>query len=225
MGKKMQFKEPRTLWKTDVGSWMWKMNRPDSDHDYYVCYEFDSRSFLLGNTHDGGHQTHSETEDKSSFEIGMIVRQLLKGNANHVWGVLSPMISTTSEEHSRLRSLVESHPAKNCYNSIKGMSLHNLHDYFDSVTSKQKVQTMMQEDKYLYWKKLNTIARGLEFGIRILEGKGYQFLPTNYTQRSDIDKLLQDFEITYQNSSLPEEPDPEPFETFLLELRLKNLHD
>ena len=221
----MQFKEPKILWKTDVGSWMWKMNRPDSDHDWYIGYLFDSRSFLLGNAHIHGHQTHSKVEDKSSFELGIIIQQLLMGNANHLWGILSPNIEVTSEELVKLKALVESHPAKNCYNSIKGMAVHNIHDYFDSTTSKKRVQTEMRENPKLYWKKLNTVTRVLEFGIRILEGKGYQFLPTNYSQRSDIDKILHDLEIAHENSSLPEKPDPEPFEAFLLNLRMKNLQE
>lgn len=219
----MQFKDPRILWQTDVGSWMWRMNRPDSDHDYYIAYVFDARSFLVGNSHEHAHQSHGETEDVTKYEIGVIVKQLVKGNVNHLWGLLSPMVEITSPEHATLRALINDHPSKCCYNSLKGMTLHNLHDYFDSVTSKQRVQTMMREDARLYWKKLNTICRGLEFGIRVFEGKGYQFLPTNYTERADIDWLLKDFEVAYANSTIPDHPDESIIEKFLLDIRLRDL--
>ena len=221
----MQFKDPRILWKTDVGSWMWKMNRPDSDHDYYVSYIFDSRSFLLGNLHDHGHQTRNETGDESKLEVGAVVKQLLKGNVNHLWGILSPLVEITSEEHDVLRSIVKRNPATNCYNSIMGLAMHNLRDYFDSPTSKQKAQNLMQENEALYRKKLNIIARSLAFGISIFEGKGYLFTPTNYTQRSEIDELLREFENAYASSSLPKKPDVSAFEKFLFECRMKNLKE
>jgi len=38
----------RMLLRTEVGSHMWRMSRPDSDHDYFEVYLGSTRHILLG---------------------------------------------------------------------------------------------------------------------------------------------------------------------------------
>lgn len=101
--------ETKELYASVVGSHAWHMEGMDSDLDYWVIYQAPSRSFLLGNTHRKGHsskghfQIFPATEskdtlhinvpvswDRSSFEIGQHIRELMGGNINHVVGLLGP---------------------------------------------------------------------------------------------------------------------------------------
>ena len=225
----MNYKPDRDLFQTTVGSYLWKMNRPTSDIDYYFGYISDSRSFLLGEKHEGGQPSVDETGDQKKdncrFEIGVIVHEVMKGNFNHLCGVLSPMTTGDSPELIRLQEILKNNPSKNCYKSILGMAKHNIKDYFDSVTAKHKVQTQMTEDHTYYLKKLNTITRSLEFGTRLFLTGKYSFEPTHYQTRKDIDLVIEQYKEAFQKSTLPAQPDPKPFEDYLLELRMKDLKE
>jgi len=93
----------KELYNSITGSHAWQMERPDSDFDFWVIYQAPSRSFLLGNTHHGGHETkgiftNGIKWDKSSFEIGQHVRDLMGGNINHVVCLLSPSTNSFNGE-------------------------------------------------------------------------------------------------------------------------------
>ena len=130
----MKFKEPTVLFKTIVGSKMWGQHRSDSDIDLFECYVFDSRSFLLGNTHDGGHSSKKGNEDKDSFEIGHVVRQLQKGNVNFLWGVMSPKVQMANIDIEPnlwdLRKIVRENLSRATTYSIRGFVIHNLKHWF-----------------------------------------------------------------------------------------------
>lgn len=210
----MKFQPNIVLWETNVGSHMWKMNRPDSDIDIYRCYLVDFRSFLIGNTHMSGHQSITETVDTSSFELGHIVQQVKKSNLNHLLGVMSPEILITTPIFEQLRKIVESHPCKNAFYSIQGLAKHNIKHFLEE--KKQGVA----DDSKLFFKKLNTITRTLRFGITLLETGRFEFKPTNNTDPQSAYDLLKDLQNAYKNSSLPEEVDSDIYEEFLLSTRL-----
>jgi predicted nucleotidyltransferase len=214
----LKIHEPITLWKTIVGSHMWKMNRPDSDKDYYNAVLGDSKHILLGDNYDRSKQVINGETDETTFEVGKTIRELLKGNVNHIWGVTSPVIEIDSKELQDLKKLYGQNICKNCFHSIRGLAKHNITHFLE-----QKRE--IDDNPRLFEKKLNTIARSLKFGINILDGKGLQYEPTSYLikDKEIIYTLLKELETAYENSSLPEEPDPDPFFNWLLKLRLRDL--
>ena len=141
----MKFKEPITLFRTVVGSHMWGQHHSKSDVDMFECYVFDSRSFLIGNRHDGGHHSEIEKEgikiEKDTYEIGHVIRQLLKGNVNYLWGVMSPKVEMAARNISPslwdLREIVQNNLSKATMYSIKGFVIHNLKHWFGLILNKK----------------------------------------------------------------------------------------
>jgi len=236
----MKFKEPIVLFKTIVGSKMWGQHRSDSDTDLFECYVFDSRSFLLGNTHDGGHSSKKGNEDKDSFEIGHVVRQLIKGNVNFLWGVMSPkviMYRHMDQNIFDLRKIVKDNLSKATTYSIRGFVIHNLKHWFglkiksiDSIEQynrsyiivEKKLPRLIPKDKK-YWKILNTCARTLDFGIKLLRDGKLDFdHPRGAVSPRDVLLMLGELEQAYKESRLPEKSNPAPFEEFLLKIRKVN---
>ncbi len=109
---------------------------------------------------------------------------------------------------------MEQNLAKNCYPSIHGLAKHNLQLWF-----------YREKDRGtpLNFKKLNTIARTLQFGISILQGLGAQFKSTNYQSVQDVEALLGTLDTAYNKSKLPEKPNPVPFKEFLFRSRITTL--
>ena len=235
----MKFKEPIVLFRTIVGSHMWGQHHSESDTDLFKCYVFDSRSFLLGNRHDGGH--HSEDKEKNeettSYEIGHVIRQLQKGNVNFLWGVMSPKVALFNTNINPnvwdLRKIVLDNLSKNYVHSIRGFAMHNLKHWFglkvnkvlcmDGFTryyvEKKKEPRLLPKDKK-YYKILNTCARTLDFGIKLLrDGKVDFENPMGAVRPYNILHLLDKLEIAYEGSKLPERPNKESFEDFLLDIR------
>ena len=213
----MQFRDHIHLWRTVTGSQMWNMHRPNSDIDYYVGYIADSKSFLLGNTHTGGHQTQTAEYDETRFELGHIVHEVQKGNVNHLWGIISPVVTLTSTTHDQLKTIVLANPVKSIYHSINGMAIHNIKHFLEE--KKQGVA----DNQQLFLKKLRTIIRVLRFGIHALDTGQYEFAASDETDPTISYYLLKELRIAYDNSSLPERADAEPYETFLLSQRMENL--
>lgn len=243
--KGMKFKEKTILFRTIVGSHMWGQHHSESDIDKFEIYIFDSRSFLLGNRHDGGH--HSEVEkkgikiEKDTYEIGHVVRQLLKGNINFLWGVMSPKFDLVTTNSTwgvwDLRRMTRENLSKATTHSIRGFAIHNLKHWFglilDKIVSinghvhyiviKKKEPRLIPENKK-YWKILNTCARTLGFGIKLLNEGVLDFEnPQEAIRTGEIILLLHELETAYNESKLPEKPDPKPFEEYLLYTRLNNL--
>ena len=235
----MKFKEPIVLFKTIVGSHMWGQHRSDSDTDLFKCYVFDTKSFLLGNTHDGGHRSVNKEKDEEtdSFEIGHVIRQLLKGNINFLWGVMSPKVQMTARDVEPslwdLRQIVLDNLSKATMYSIKGFVIHNLKHWFGLIlekivsiegktfyiVKKKNLPKLIPEDKK-YWKIVNTCARTLDFGIKLLRDRVLDFdNPKGAVSPRDVILMLGELETVYKTSKLQEKPNPAPFEEFLIKVR------
>ena len=242
----MEFKEKTVLFRTIVGSHMWNQQHEKSDKDMFECYIVDTRSILLGNRHDKGKHTKRDNEETTSHEIGKVIKELLKGNINFLWGVTSnkfDFVNTNIDPNMwDLRKIVRENLSKSTVHSIRGFAIHNLKHWFgielDVVHSvgqfrkgyiivEKSLPRLTPKDKK-YWKILNTCARTLDFGIRLLRHNGDGFYcyfdnPRSAKSPGDILLLLGELEEAYRESSLPEKPDPKPFEDFLIDIRKREL--
>ncbi len=236
----MKFKEKTILFRTIVGSHMWGQHHSKSDTDKFEVYIFDSRSFLLGNRHDGCHRHDADNVETQSCEIGHVIRELLKGNVNFLWGVMSPKIDlcVTNIDPTmwNLRKITRENISRATVHSIRGFAIHNLKHWFGRIldrlvsidgdityiTIKKKEPRLTEKDKK-YWKILNTCARTLGFGIKLLSEGVLDFEnPIGARTIGDIISLLNKLEKAYKESALPDKPDPKPFEEFLLWTRISD---
>jgi len=234
----MKFKEPTILFRTIVGSHMWGQHHSESDTDMFECYVVDTRSILLGDRYDRGKKTKGDNWEKDSFEIGHIIEMLLKGNVNFLWGVMSPkkdLVATNIDPNIwDLRQIVMDNLSRATVHSIRGFATHNLKHWLgievgravNPITGKvrhyikeMKVARLGPEDKK-YWKIINTCARTLDFGIILLKNGFLNFQnPRGARTPGDIILLLNELEKAYEESPLPDKPDPIPFEDFLIAIR------
>jgi len=225
---------------------MWGQEHSQSDIDKFEVYIFDSRSFLLGDRHDGGEKTkeivNGVEEETDSCEIGHVIKMLIKGNVNFLWGVMSPKLDlvTTNIDPTvfNLRSVVYSNLSRATVHSIRGFAVHNLKHWYgivlDKVVSidgqvihvvvKRKVPRLFEGDKK-YHKIINTCARTLGFGIKLLSEGVLDFdNPIGAGSVEGVIDLLNQLEMADWESALPEKPDPAPFEEYLLWTRISDLN-
>ena len=237
----MKFKKKTILFRTIVGSHMWGQHHSQSDKDMFECHIFDTRSFMLGDRHDGCEKTKGDNWEKDSCEIGHVIKQLLKGNVNFLWGVMSPkfdlVCTNIDPTFFNLRGIVESNLSKATVHSIRGFAIHNLRHWFGIKVEKKlcmcgntlyvitnnKIPRLEPKDKK-YWKILNTCARTLDFGIKLLRDGVLDFEnPRGAKETKDVIGLLNELETAYKESELPDKPDPVPFEEFLILTRFSDL--
>ena len=206
------------LWETVVGSHIWGMDHPGSDTDVFRVYLAPSRDFLTGmaRRHERGRQhTDEDTRtDVASCELGHVVAQLLKGNVNHVWGVLSPIVLATGAAHERLKELTERNLSKATFGSVNGLARHNL----------RRFELERQLPEWKARKKANLIARTLRFGITLLREGRIEFEAVEVGCWQDCYGLLDELAEALTASPLPDKVDAAPFREFLLEVRLGELH-
>ena len=206
------------LWTTNVGSHVWKMNRPDSDIDLFTAYIISSKDILSGRNHGcGSHNYQSHSEDRVSHEIGKIINELIKGNINFLVGTLSDLVIwQRGTVLTDLKNIIEEYgKTKACTHSIRGLAIANYRKYIQNCNTDKK--------EMLLTKKCNTICRTLLFGINVLEGNGFHFEPVFNCTPSDVKIAIETFDKTVISSNLSEKTNPEPFREYLLSLRLKEL--
>ena len=203
----------KELWITNVGSHMWHMERPDSDTDLFVAFVEDIRNILLSKNYK---KSISKTENNTDYvyhEISQIVKQLIDGNVNFIWGVHSPIIIKDSKYLQEIRNITKE-PAANIYNSIYGLAIHNYRKYI--ATGKDLSQ-----------KRLRTIYRTIKFGLNVLDGNGYVFEPIDYDV--DIDDIV-DYIIRlgafHYATKLPEKPEwANELEDWLYNFRIEQIEN
>lgn len=210
---KMSLNNVTELFSTNVGSHMWKMNHENSDIDVCTVYLQDSKEFILGNR-PKGKQTQEGDYDYTYYELGLFIKNLIKGNVNYLWGIMSPIvIGKYKSAFEELRQIVSTNLAKNCYHSVNGLAKHNIYHFINGG------------DKYSakYKKKLNVIGRTLKFGINILTWGKCMFEKVNIENDEELYVLKESLNKAYMYSSLPETPNPEPFEKYLIKWRIHKM--
>jgi len=208
------------LFKTNIGSHMWKMNNAQSDEDLASVYVMNSANFLTRINLDKkirGKQKHNVNhQDLTWYELSSTIEHLLKGNINFIWTVMSPIVLYERDTALReLREIVQANLSKKIYHSTKGITEHNIYHFIKKGDRESK----------RFQKKLNLIGRSLQFGITVLEKGICEFKKIHINNEDEIRALQQKLEIAYTNSKLPEETNSKPFMDYLLKWRLIKLHE
>lgn len=204
------------LWCTEVGSFMWGMNHPGSDHDYFSAYRVPTRDILSGRTWGGGaHFTPGpETgEDKQNHEIGKWISMLLAANSNYVQGIFSPIIVRPSPYLERLKVIMQDNLSTRFVPSLVGLAKGCEKDALRNPASAHK--------KYL------TAIRSLKWGARILrEGKiSFEPVPADMDTPEAYAAALAELRAAEAATALPRDPPhPEMFHEFLLSVRMDELN-
>ena len=196
---------------------MWEMNHEDSDEDYFEIYLGDTKKLLMGKPEDDSTFMHSDEVDIHKHEVGKVVNQLLKGNINFIVGVTSPLVTYACGEFIELRKMTIDNLSKNCYYSIKGMSKHNYQRYFEDEHS----DVVKSKDEYT--KKCNQIIRYLDFGIDLLSNKELNYKKVKDGNVKEVKEKIDMLDEAFEESTLPEKVDEEPFRDYLYRIRLEDL--
>jgi predicted nucleotidyltransferase len=208
----------KTLFETIVGSHAWNMQRPDSDIDIFQAYQVPTKDILSGILRQNSHFTAGEDKDESRHEIGVVIEQLLKGNFNFVVGVCSPIVNEDKYGYLKdLREIVVSNLSKNIYHSIRGLAIHNYKKYFNPTND-----IIRQE---ILQKKANLIVRSLLLGEAILTFEEVCFHKIKDQTEEDIQYWMKALDEAYEDSKLPELPDPTKFRDYLYKLRIQELEE
>lgn len=191
---------------------MWGMQHKGSDIDQFICYTAPVKRLLDGTAENylKSFVIKENGNDVAHHEASKVVEQLIKGNINFLWGVMSPIVVMTSGSHRMLKDIVKKNLAKNCYNSIHSLAIDNYKKYIESWKDPSE-------------KKCNTIVRTINLGIAMLEEGLFKFSPTSGATPDDVLKKIKDLERAYSASKLPEKPNEAAFREWLLELRLAEL--
>jgi hypothetical protein len=91
------------------------------------------------------------------------------------------------------------------------------------MATSQYKDAMREEGTLDITKKMATAKRTLQFGIRILTLGEIQYAPITKATRTDIENSLYDLDRAYEESTLPDHADEEPFRTWLYRRRLDEM--
>lgn len=208
----------KTLFETTVGSHAWNMQRPDSDIDIFQVYIVPTKDILSGVLRQNSHFSQGKDRDESRHEIGVVIEQLIKGNFNFVVGVCSPVVNEDKYGYlAELRDITTRNLAKNIYHSTKGLATHNWRKYF---VNNVKNGSISEEELQ---KKRNLIVRSLIFGTTILHSGKIDFGKIQDQTDVDVQFWMKEIKWTFEDSKLPESPDPKEFREFLYKLRTREL--
>lgn len=237
--------ETDVIWRTTVGSHMWKMNHEGSDIDIFEVFIQDMYEILAGRQIRGGEEEHWDhpKTDKTAYEIGHVIEQLQKGNINFLWGLMSWISGydlwradptwhfDCKEFHAELKQIVLDNLSKNYIHAITGLARRNLAKYFGIKvkTKDEKIEFVQVSDgkleptDYKYTKKLKLMFRTLLQGMILLTENRIEF--PNVGKRAInliiLENLYKDVIDEYKLSDLPEKPDSKPFDDFLVRIRLR----
>ena len=227
------------LMRTIVGSHLFKMNTVDSDVDFFQIHVVPSRDKLL----DIGKSNKSQCtilpngDDLASHEIGKVIKQLLSGNINFIQGVTTPLFSEGDYEFYRLlKRITTDNIAKNCFNSINGLTTSNYKKYLtshyvsdgtinaDGTDKIIKSEPLDRHSEKVLQKKTNIIGREIAFGINALDGKGINYTTHKHKYDAlDIPTMLDELRESYDASTLQATPDLDDFYELLYEVRMEHL--
>jgi predicted nucleotidyltransferase len=205
------------LFRTEVGSNMWGMKRPDSDVDEMVVYQQDIKEILSGYAIERARPQKVTVKngvewDTQYMEIGHLINLLIKGNVNALWTVTTPVILQDSNVLEDLKYLVYGNGiTKASYQSIRGIAHSQLLD-----SERRKTSPKMFPNK-----SLKTSLRSVVFGINMMNTGTLKFLPIQHeVTESEVKDAFLRFDDAYAQSKLPEKPDEALFRKFLYEVRI-----
>jgi predicted nucleotidyltransferase len=203
------------LFKTEVGSGMWGMKKPESDTDVIEVYLQPTKDILSGIGTKTKAQNHTykgnDIIDTQYFELGHLVNLLIKGNINAIWAVTSPVVIMNSVERQELARLVLMNLTKASYASINGMSVSQFND-------NEKRPNMPKNKAY------KTCLRTLLFGINLFNTGTLKYLPVTHTVTKDeISAAFNRLKESYESTKLINNPDDILYRDFLYTTRMKYL--
>jgi predicted nucleotidyltransferase len=200
------------LFRTVVGAHIWKMEHSGSDLDLFEVFQVPTLDLLAGtastkSTFDAKKEANT---DLARHELETVVQQLLRGNVNFTFGIMSPIVQQTSNVHIDLINLILNHPYKNLYHSIRGMAVHNYKLY-------------EKEGKLENPKKVNGILRVLDLGTIYLLTGDLHFKPHTNGHRSEIEPAIARLDEAYEASTLEEKIPEDLLRGILVRARLEDL--
>jgi predicted nucleotidyltransferase len=224
------------LWATEIGSHLWKMNHPGSDHDMFSCYAAETVDILSGAVEPGGCHVSKdtipgtdETVDIQSHEVQRWVDGVRNGNVNYVVGVLSDIVYPFLCEGGwlgQLRTVLMENPSRALVPSTLGLARSSIHKSHNRANA---------EDSRRARKNLRTAMRTLRFTTTFLRDAVYKFEPvtdmSDDMSLADMERMVRDAMLALEeldermSVSLPRLSSAVPFQNFLLRLRLAMLKE
>jgi predicted nucleotidyltransferase len=198
---------------------MWGMDNLDSDVDVSCVFKIPVKNILSGKSGDMAmkdfHMKYNSGRDLDlkCQEIGHLINQLIKGNVNAVWTVMSPKIVWCDDyiAYNDLRNLVEENISKLMYKSIFGLSTSQMADGDAHIEKREKCY--------------KSAMRTINFGICVFNDHEIKFEPVfGNVERHELTDAFYDLEEAMEKSSLIECPDEEKFREYLFNLRLDELN-
>ncbi|BDC00097.1 DNA polymerase beta superfamily protein [Saccharolobus caldissimus] len=198
----------KVLFINVVGSRLYRAERPGSDLDLFVVYQFFSSDMLLGKklpkVKDVINDLRKEYEaDITAHEIGSVVYNILDGNINFIEGVFSTINIINWEKLNYLRELAYKNLSKRIIKSIKGLYMSNL----GKITN-EKVRSLL--------------CRKIKLALSIIKEGKISF--ENCNEKDNLNDLFSELQRSIYISPLPQDPlYVKEMEKFLLDLRVSNL--
>lgn len=203
------------LFKTNVGSHMWKMNNEDSDLDVFECYILETREILKGRVPTSHFTQDIENKiDTQRQEISKVTSEIIKSNLNYIGYIFSPIVLEGNEFLERYRILARRVISKQVYFSVRGMAYHNYRKYHDEVGDK------------LDERKWNKIVRVLKFGTTLMRTGEIEFSPITGCSIDCYDYWLNALDDAKEIGELQYEPNEEDVNNlwnFVIDERIKRL--
>lgn len=170
------------------------------------------------------------------FELKKALDLILRGNSNVLEWFNSEPIYTTPE-YLKLKKLTEDNITKQVYNAYKGMATYNYKKFIKQGRKTVKkylyvLRALMAGITALNTSRIEPNIKKLNMGFYLNEvdwllnaKQSNEELPEDLkiSIESRIERLFPVLDDIYNRSSLPEEPDREAFNKFLLRIRRKNL--
>ncbi len=226
------------------GSHLFGWDSHDSDLDFRGFHVINTvELFKLVKPRDTFELMHEEI-DYVSFEIEKTIKLVLKNNGNVLEQIFAKQLYY-NDDFVKLRELAVNSFSKRLYNHYKGLADNNYGRFIDTVRDNYKVRTVK---KYLYifralmigihvLKNNQLIPNILELNKKMkipyvnklveLKVNGNEWSKLTGTQESrirlTIKHLYERLDEAYADSSLPEKPEKDLFEDYLINIRQKYL--
>lgn len=211
------------LWRSEIGSGMWGVQKKDID--IMIIYCVNTNKILRGehvyitrpNKKYKEPKRYGEYDvEEQSQELGHLVNKLIDGNVNAIWSVMSHFKEIPAiylNIHNDLNTIVRSNLSKSSYKSIRGMAISQ---YLDNTKRANAVNMTVGKAYRGAW-------RVAEFGVRLLldnkiifKAHPHDYIPTE----EEVMNKIKELDEAYESSTLPEKSNEDEFRDFLYHVRL-----